>query len=215
MNLVYAIVSPDICVGDFDDRVQRLCAGGVDAIVLRAKWLSEDEYFALALRLKKLCQSSKTKLVINHFYNVATSLDLDFWASGEWIRDRLSKLSLCYDDFSSLREIKVETRVGFYAPAHSLLQARAAVSLGASSLVVSPIFGASCKIDVKPAGVSLISEITSEFSDVKVIALGGINPENAAFCIRSGAYGVALMSEPMRTQNPENFAGLYNSLAFV
>ncbi|BCX79599.1 thiamine phosphate synthase [Campylobacter sp. 19-13652] len=209
MSLVYAIASPDICVGDFEDRVQRLCKGGVDAIVLRAKWLSEDEYFTLALRLKKLCQSSKTRLVINHFYEVAINLNLDFWASGEWIRDRLDSLGLCYGDFSAFRDLKCGIKSGFYAPAHSLLEAMAALSLGASLLVVSPIFGASCKPNAKPAGVSLIGQIFNEFGGVKIIALGGINPQNAPLCIKSGACGVALLSEPMQTKDPEGFARLY------
>lgn len=211
MSLVYVVASPDICVGDIEDRVKKLCLGGVDAIVLRAKWLSENDYFTLALKLKNQCQSNDTKLIVNHFYNVALNLELGFWASGEWINKRLDKLGLCYDDFElgNIKGINLKINGGFLAPAHSVLQARASISLGADTLVVSPIFGASCKPGITPAGTALIEQIASKFPYVRIIALGGINPKNMPLCIKSGASGVALMGEPMKTSDPEGFGAAY------
>lgn len=206
--MLCVIVSPDICVGDIRWRVKELCDGGVSEVILRAKWLEKSEFTSLATELKSICKDSGAKLVINHFYDVSLELGLLFWASGEWLEKELKRLGLSrhelLDGKHGLRNLDVKSK--FYAPAHSLDEARIAVSLGASSLVVSPVFGASSKPGIKPATTELIKEVASAYPLLNILALGGINHKNAAVCLACGAKGVVVMGEAMRCDNPKAWA---------
>lgn len=84
----------------------------------------------------------------------------------------------------------------------------AAIKDGADYVGVGPVFSTSSKPDAgEPLGENRLHDLV-KFVDrrVPVVAIGGIDENNAAFCKRAGADGVAVISAIMRSQNPQQSA---------
>jgi thiamine-phosphate pyrophosphorylase len=84
---------------------------------------------------------------------------------------------------------------------HNLDEAIAAEKMGADYLGVSPIFSTSTKKDAgKPCGVILIKEI-KKVCKIPIVAIGGINYENAKEVIVAGADALCAMSAVVAKDN--------------
>jgi thiamine-phosphate pyrophosphorylase len=87
--------------------------------------------------------------------------------------------------------------------AHSATEAATLIKAGADYVTVSPIFLTDSKPGYGPAlGLTTLAE-AAIIAEGPVIALAGINPENARSCIDAGAAGIAVMGEIMRAADPE------------
>jgi thiamine-phosphate pyrophosphorylase len=88
------------------------------------------------------------------------------------------------------------------ASAHSAEEASALLRAGADYVTVSPIFVTSSKPGYGPAlGLDGLARIIAE-APGRVVALGGITDGNAAACLATGARGIAVMGEVMRSEDP-------------
>jgi len=77
---------------------------------------------------------------------------------------------------------------------HSVLEARQAAIMGADYLGVSPIFATRTKRDAgRAVGIELLRQIKSVV-DVPVVAIGGINLDNAPDVVRAGADSLCAIS---------------------
>lgn len=75
---------------------------------------------------------------------------------------------------------------------HSLEEARKAESAKADYIFFGPIFETPSKMQFgAPQGLEKLAEMCCAVPDIKVIAIGGVNAENAASCIQAGAAGIA------------------------
>lgn len=196
---VYAIVSPDLLSSkNISNQIKRLCDIGLSGIVLRAKYLSKNEYEKLAHLALNICSKYDTKLVVNHFFEVALSINSSFWASGEFISSVLE-----YDNSFNLNKpgLKLDDLLKFdrdiFMPIHNLKEAEQRAR-HASYLIASPIFGASSKPSVKPAGLELILNLNIAYPDKKIIALGGIDAKNITKLQKVKVAGVAIMGLAMQ-----------------
>jgi thiamine-phosphate pyrophosphorylase len=89
------------------------------------------------------------------------------------------------------------------ASSHSADEAAALLRAGADYVTVSPIFLTASKLGYGPAlGLEGLAYIVAQVPG-PVVALGGITAQNAALCLSSGAQGVAVMGEIMRSGDPE------------
>jgi thiamine-phosphate pyrophosphorylase len=87
--------------------------------------------------------------------------------------------------------------------AHAAEEAAAQLAAGADYVTLSPIFLSASKPDYGPAvGLDALAA-AARLSTGSVIALGGIDAANAAFCLAAGARGIAVMGEVMRAADPE------------
>jgi thiamine-phosphate pyrophosphorylase len=92
-------------------------------------------------------------------------------------------------------------RVLLGVSAHGEADIRAAAARGADYVTLSPIFETSSKPGYGPAlGLAAIER--GAMLGLPIIALGGITPERAAFCLEAGAAGIAVMGEVMRAGDP-------------
>ena len=74
---------------------------------------------------------------------------------------------------------------------HSIEQARQAERAGASYIFFGPIFDTPSKRAFgQPQGVARLEEVCRAIR-LPVMAIGGVNEENAAACLRAGAAGIA------------------------
>jgi thiamine-phosphate pyrophosphorylase len=75
---------------------------------------------------------------------------------------------------------------------HSLEEAREAQSAKADYFFCGPVFETPSKLQFgAPQGLVKLAEVCRAVPNMKVVAIGGVNAENAASCIRAGAAGIA------------------------
>lgn len=168
---------------------------GVKNIILREKDLSTEELIEVYIKIRDLVPE-ETNIIINSNIEAARILKEKF-------------IHLSFNDFKrNLEEVK-SLEVG--VSVHSILEAIEADRLGASYILVSPIFETQCKKDVTPKGINFIKEI-NEKVNCKVIALGGINEHNFKEVLGAGAGDFACMSLLFMSNNIKKCLDTFKSL---
>ena len=85
--------------------------------------------------------------------------------------------------------------------AHGLGDVAAAAAAGADYVTLSPIFLTASKPGYgPPLGIAAIGPAAK--LGIPVLALGGVTADVAGTCLEAGAWGVAVMGEIMRSDNP-------------
>ena len=91
---------------------------------------------------------------------------------------------------------------------HSPADLREAGEAGADYATMSPVFLTESKPGYGPAlGLEGLREAFGE-ADLPVLALAGVDTDNAADCISAGAAGIAVMGGIMRAENPKSQTAL-------
>ena len=87
--------------------------------------------------------------------------------------------------------------------AHTPAQAAALLAAKADYVTLSPIFPSPSKPEYgPPLGLGALRDAAAQTSGA-IVALAGIDEDNAAACLAAGAAGVAMMGEIMRAADPE------------
>ena len=139
----------------------------------------KDEY-SEALEIKRICHEHKVPLIIND--NVQFAIDID--ADG---------VHLGQDDMNPAEARKLlgtDKIIG--VTAKTVEQAKKAQADGADYLGSGAVFGSTTKLNAKPMTKELLREITAAV-DIPVVAIGGINADNAATLKGTGIAGIAVV----------------------
>ena len=139
----------------------------------------KDEYNE-ALEIKRICHEHKVPLIIND--NVQFAIDID--ADG---------VHLGQDDMNPAEARKLlgtDKIIG--VTAKTVEQAKRAEADGADYLGSGAVFGSTTKLNAKPMTKELLREITAAV-DIPVVAIGGINADNAVTLKGTGIAGIAVV----------------------
>lgn len=162
--------------------VSAALAGGCRAVQLRDKEMEDRVFSELALVVRRECVRAGALFFVNDRVDVAASVGAD--------GVHLGVTDLPVED---ARRILGPGAVIGYSP-ETPDEARAAAAAGADYLGVGPVFRTPTKGDagepIGPGGVSLYAGLEV----VPVVAVGGIDEENAASVLSAGAVGVAVVS---------------------
>lgn len=172
--------------GDFFTQLEKICAAGIDRVILREKELSEAEYKILAEKAAGICGSYGVPLSLHTFVKVARELG-------------------CRDIHTSFADFSAGKGKGFEVAGvsvHSLEEAVYADRTGASYITAGHIFPTDCKKGLPPRGTDFLKEICQSVH-IPVYAIGGISPENVHLVKAAGAAGACLMSGLMKADEPE------------
>jgi thiamine-phosphate pyrophosphorylase len=183
------------------ESIGNAAAAGVDWIQLREKDYSGKEWTELVsesvLRVKR--SGSGARVLVNDRLDVA----LAGGAGGVHLSENgipVAEACRLRDEYFAERGVKQDFLVGLSC--HSIGAALGAARAGADYIYFSPIFFTPSKANYgPPQGVERLAKVCSAV-DIPVIAIGGINQQNALECFRAGASGVAairLFQEPART----------------
>lgn len=139
----------------------------------------KDEYNE-ALEIKRICHEHKVPLIIND--NVQFAIDID--ADG---------VHLGQDDMNPAEARKLlgtDKIIG--VTAKTVEQAKRAEADGADYLGSGAVFGSTTKLNAKPMTKEHLREITAAV-DIPVVAIGGINADNAVTLKGTGIAGIAVV----------------------
>jgi thiamine-phosphate pyrophosphorylase len=174
--------------------VQAAVEGGVTCVQLREKECSILEFIQQALAVKEFLKDRGVPLIINDRVDVALAVAADGVHLGQ--TDMPLQTAQKIVGGSMIIGISAE----------SLEDAVEAERGGADYLGVSPIYATPTKPDTAPPlgleGLKAIREAVK----LPLVAIGGLNRDNAAAVIRSGGDGVAVVSAIVAADNPAEAA---------
>ena len=156
--------------------------GGVRALQLREKNLTDCELIELGNQLRILTSNYNAKLIMNSRADIAKIIDAD----GVHLTENSAHANEIKSTFPDLI-VGVST--------HSLEAAQIAEAQGADYITFSPIYATPSKANYgPPQGLGLLRQVSQEVN-LPVLALGGITLHRVSECLEQGAFGVALISD--------------------
>ena len=189
---LYLVTDRDLARGRSTFEIVKAAVdGGVTVVQLREKHCSTREFIEQALAIKNFLKSRKVPLIINDRLDVAQAVKAD----GVHLGQTDMPLEMAKDILGDSMLIGIS--------AESIEDAIAAEKGGADYLGVSPIYTTSTKTDTAPPlGLAGLREIRKAVS-LSLVGIGGLNKENSAEAIRSGADGVAVVSAIVAADDPK------------
>lgn len=170
--------------------VRTAVKNGVSVVQLREKETSTRQFINLAIELKKVLDPLHIPLIINDRVDVALATD----ASGVHLGQNDMPVSIARNLLGPEKIIglSVETREDL----------KTVDALNPDYLGVSPVFSTPTKTDtINEWGLEGLMKI-SEQTDYPLVAIGGINADNAKTVIEHGADGLAVVSAICASGDP-------------
>lgn len=184
---IIAVTDRHLCRTDFYMQIEKLCKIGIGGIILREKELSESEYERMALKVKLICDSCGTTLMLHTHIAAAKRL-------------KHGNIHLTMHDFRKCKDCAdnvLDTFEIIGVSTHTVEEAAEAEKMGASYITASHIYETECKPGIQPRGIDYLRSVTEAVS-IPVYALGGIHMDNMDEPLLAGAGKVCMMSEMMR-----------------
>jgi thiamine-phosphate pyrophosphorylase len=172
------------------ETVRLAIEGGASVVQLREKHAPLSEVLEVGNRMRELCREHGVLFVVNDRVDVALLLDADGVHVGQ-------------DDIPANEARKlVGEKMFIGVSASSVEEARRAIEQGADYLGVGSIYATGSKADAgDPVTPALIGDIR-KFSDLPIVAIGGITADNCPEVMEQGANGVAVISAIVGQPDP-------------
>ena len=181
---LYVITDPHLAKGRSHEEVAEAAfTGGADIVQLRDKGASTEALYRAGLGMQELAKRAGAAFVVNDRLDVAQATGADGAHVGQDDMPAAVARGLLGKD--AIVGVSVENGE----------QAQEAERDGATYVAVGPIYEArGSKADAgPPVGSDAVAEIKRHVS-LPVVAIGGINHENAAEVVAAGADGLAVMT---------------------
>ena len=176
------------------DLAERAISGGADTIQLRQKSGSTRELIQIADRIKRLCARTGIPFIVNDRIDVAIASEADGVHLGQ-------------DDFPIplARKLLGKNRI-IGGSAATVEEMESCIREGADYVGFGPVYPTGSKDDAGPvSGIDILKQIVAS-SPVPVIAIGGIDRNNASHVMGAGAHGIAVISAVCCRENPKEAA---------
>jgi thiamine-phosphate pyrophosphorylase len=158
--------------------------GGADCVQLRAKGMSDDQLFATAQEMVRICRDVSVLSIVNDRVDIAVAAGAD-------------GVHLGLDDLPVSHARKVAlTPLIIGKSTHSMDQLKRAVDEALTYVSLGPVFSTGTKPGAEPVGLEYVSQATAYLEDKGVahVAIGGITVDNVNQVIQAGAKAVAVCS---------------------
>ncbi|MDO8688466.1 MAG: thiamine phosphate synthase [Dehalococcoidia bacterium] len=170
--------------------VRAALAGGARIVQLRDKVREKGLLLPVALALRDLCRSAGALFIVNDHVDLAIAAQAD----GVHVGQKDLPVSL------ARRLLPIDMLVG--CSTNNVDEARKAVEDGADYVAVGALFPTSSKVDIRPATLDVLASVRGAVS-LPVVAIGGINHQNAPLTVARGADAVAVISAVSSALDPE------------
>lgn len=162
--------------------IEQAVKGGIKAVQLREKDLITGDLLAMAYRLRELTKKHNARLFINDRVDIAMAVEADgVHLGGTGI------------PAGAARKVAGEQMI-VGRSTHSIDEAVEAEKAGADFITFGPVFETPSKRQYgKPLGLDMLRKAAGRVS-LPVFAIGGIKEESIRDIMAAGAYGIALIS---------------------
>ena len=167
--------------------------GGAKVVQLRDKIQSKKELLPIAEQLKKLCAEHDVLFIMNDHFDLALAVDAD-------------GLHLGQDDLPvkvARKLLPIDKILG--RSARTVDQAVAAESEGADYIAVGSMYPTPTKETAQVVGPERLRQIRQTVT-LPLVAIGGINKDNAAEVMAAGADSLAVIRAVVQAEAPEEAA---------
>ncbi len=171
---------------------QAIC-GGAKTIQLRDKLQGKKELLPIAQQLRKLCAEHNVLFIMNDYLDITLATDADGLHLGQ--QDLPTKV---------VRKLLPIDKILGYST-NTVDQAIAAASDGADYIAVGSMYPTPSKETAIIVGRDRLRQVRQAIS-LPLVAIGGINKDNAAEVIAAGADSVAVISAILQADSPEEAA---------
>jgi len=170
-------------VNSLYDSIPRAIFAGVSWIQIREKDLDTRTLLEIARFAVAKAHATSTRVLINDRLDVALAVH----AAGV----HLSEKSLPLESVAAWRRASRRTDFQIGVSCHSLESACAAEADGADYVFFGPVFATPSKAAFgSPQGIDRLREVCACVK-IPVLAIGGVNMENARDCLNAGVSGIA------------------------
>lgn len=173
--------------------VEKLLAGGVDAVQLRNRSLKDRELVALGKQMKTMTAAKGALLIIDNRPDLALAIDAD----GIHVGHEDLPIAFVRQMVGHRKIVGVST--------HSLPEALIAQREGADYVSCGPIWATPTKPEYKAVGLNLIGLYNAALR-VPYVVIGGVNEKNIDEVVASGAKTVAVVRALFEAKDPEQMA---------
>lgn len=171
------------------ERVKSALSGGISALQYRNKKKKDPDRFTLGMEIKRLCARAKVPFIVNDDPELALELDADGLHLGQEDGDPTEARRL----LGPKRIIGVST--------HTLAEALRAEAAGADYIGFGAIYPTASKEIQHLAGPDTLAEVREKIG-IPIVAIGGINRDNAPLLIDRGADAIAVISAVLGNREP-------------
>lgn len=170
--------------------VHEAVRGGVTCVQWRDKFFNDRDFYERAVSIKSVCHEMKVPLIVNDRVDIALAVGADGVHLGQ------SDLP-----FEVARRILPDHMfIGWTV--ETFEEILAAEKYDLDYLAISPVFATQTKTDAKePFGLDGLKKARA-LSRHRLVAIGGVTPENAAEVRAAGADGLAVVSAICRAASP-------------
>lgn len=179
---VYLITDRRVCKVELTEALEMALSGGVKAVQLREKDMDVKSLLSLAQRVRTITKKHGARLFINDRVDVALAVEADGVHLGHQSMPVEAVRRVVGNDML----IGVST--------HSLKEALNAQQAKADFVTFGPVFDTPSKRKYgPPQGIEKLAKVVREL-EIPVFALGGIKEENIPEVLKTGVYGISMIS---------------------
>ncbi|MGE7841534.1 thiamine phosphate synthase [Lysinibacillus sp. NPDC093712] len=162
--------------------------------------LTNEQYEHFARQCQNLCRKYNVPFIVNDDIDLALKLNADGIHIGQ-------------DDYPvSLVRQKIGQRI-LGVSVHTATELQVALKYGADYIGIGPIYATTSKNDAKPpCGTEFLHQARSMYPLLPIVAIGGIDCQNAPAIIKAGADGVAVISALCESNDIQKTASTFKSL---
>ena len=199
---LYLVTDKSDNVEKFLNTIEEAIKGGVTVVQIREKTADTLDFYNLALKVKEITTKYNTPLIINDRVDIALAIDADGVHVGQ--SDMPCDVT---------RKLIGEDKI-LGVSAATVDEAKKAQKDGADYIGTGAVFPTQTKDDADTVTKQELKEIV-ESIDIPVVAIGGINLDNAPELIDTGIKGLSVVSAIMSSDNPkkssEELLNIFNS----
>ena len=199
---LYLVTDKSDDVEKFLNTIEEAIKGGVSVVQIREKTADTLDFYNLALKVKKITDKYSVPLIINDRVDVALAVDADGVHVGQ--------SDMPCDVTRKL--IGPDKILGVSAA--TIPEAKKAERDGADYIGTGAIFPTATKDDAPKITKKDLTDIVDSIN-IPVVAIGGINLDNAFKLKNTGIKGLSVVSAIMSSQNPkessEKLLNIFNS----
>ena len=187
---------------NFLKTIEESIKGGVTVVQIREKTADTLDFYNLALKVKEITEKYNVPLILNDRVDIALAIDADGVHVGQSdMPCDVTRKLIGKDKILGISAATVD-------------EAKKAQNDGADYIGTGAVFPTTTKDDASSVTKEELKEIVKSI-EIPVVAIGGINLENASQLKDTGISGLSVVSAIMSSDNPkkssEELLNIFNS----